>query len=149
MSPENGATTSAITVGGSLMGHLSESYCSSMIFCAPTGLICRASRFSPAVLNNHAFWGSENPRSVAPALVQEDLIDQLFNSCEKRLARALLLLANFGKRSTPETVVPISQVVSAEMVGTTRSRINFFYESLPETGGSFTTTAGYRFTTLS
>jgi CRP/FNR family transcriptional regulator, cyclic AMP receptor protein len=59
--------------------------------------------------------------------VQADLVDQLFNSSEKRLARALLLLAQFGKEGAPETVIPkISQETLAEMVGTTRSRINFF-----------------------
>jgi CRP/FNR family cyclic AMP-dependent transcriptional regulator len=59
--------------------------------------------------------------------VQEDLVDQLFNSSEKRLARALLLLAHFGKEGAPEPVVPkISQEVLAEMVGTTRARVNFF-----------------------
>ena len=58
---------------------------------------------------------------------EENLIDQLFNSCEKRLARALLLLANFGKEGKPETVIPkISQEVLAGMVGTTRSRVSFF-----------------------
>jgi CRP/FNR family transcriptional regulator, cyclic AMP receptor protein len=59
--------------------------------------------------------------------IQADLIDQLFNSSEKRLARALLLLANFGKEGKPETVIPkISQEVLAEMIGTTRSRVSFF-----------------------
>jgi CRP/FNR family cyclic AMP-dependent transcriptional regulator len=59
--------------------------------------------------------------------VQEDLVDQLFNSSEKRLARALLLLAQFGKDTEPDTVIPkISQETLAEMVGTTRSRVNFF-----------------------
>ena len=58
---------------------------------------------------------------------EEDLVDQLFNSSEKRLARILLLLAHFGKEGTPETVIPkISQETLAEMVGTTRSRVNFF-----------------------
>lgn len=61
------------------------------------------------------------------ARIQADLIDQLFNSSEKRLARILLLLAQFGKESKPETVVPkISQEVLAEMIGTTRSRVSFF-----------------------
>lgn len=58
---------------------------------------------------------------------EEDLVDQLFNSSEKRLARALLLLAHFGKDGDPESVVPkISQETLAEMVGTTRSRVSFF-----------------------
>src|SRR5258708_35522626 len=59
--------------------------------------------------------------------VEEDLIDQLFNSSEKRLARTLLLLANFGKEGKPEPVITkISQETLAEMVGTTRPRISFF-----------------------
>jgi CRP/FNR family transcriptional regulator, cyclic AMP receptor protein len=58
---------------------------------------------------------------------EEDLVDQLFNSSEKRLARILLLLAHFGKDGRPEKVIPrISQETLAEMVGTTRSRVNFF-----------------------
>ena len=58
---------------------------------------------------------------------EEDLVDQLFNSSEKRLARVLLMLAHFGKEGVPETVVPkISQETLAEMIGTTRSRVSFF-----------------------
>ena len=58
---------------------------------------------------------------------EEDLVDQLFNSSEKRLARILLLLAHFGKAGAPEAVVPkISQETLAEMIGTTRSRVSFF-----------------------
>ena len=57
---------------------------------------------------------------------EEDLVDQLFNSSEKRLARILLLLAHFGKEGKPETVIPkISQEALAEMIGTTRSRVSF------------------------
>ena len=67
--------------------------------------------------------------------IQEDLIDQLFNSSEKRLARALLLLARFGKDSTPETVIPkISQETLAEMIGTTRSRVSFFMNRFRKLG---------------
>jgi CRP/FNR family cyclic AMP-dependent transcriptional regulator len=58
---------------------------------------------------------------------EEDLVDHLFNSSEKRLARILLLLAHFGKEGVPETVIPkISQETLAEMIGTTRSRVSFF-----------------------
>jgi CRP/FNR family transcriptional regulator, cyclic AMP receptor protein len=58
---------------------------------------------------------------------EEDLVDQLFNSSEKRLARVLLLLAHFGKEGAPEAVIPrISQETLAEMIGTTRSRVSFF-----------------------
>ena len=66
---------------------------------------------------------------------EEDLVDQLFNSSEKRLARTLLLLAQFGKEGKPETVVPkISQETLAEMVGTTRSRVSFFMNRFRELG---------------
>lgn len=67
--------------------------------------------------------------------VEEDLIDQLFNSSEKRLARALLLLARYGKQSPPHHVLPaISQEVLAEMIGTTRSRVNFFMNKFRRLG---------------
>src|SRR4030081_1425302 len=66
---------------------------------------------------------------------EEDLVDQLFNSSEKRLARLLLLLAHFGKDGVPETVVPkISQESLAEMVGTTRSRVSFFMNRFRKLG---------------
>src|ERR1700731_430269 len=66
---------------------------------------------------------------------EEDLVDQLFNSSEKRLARILLLLAHFGKAGAPETVVPkISQETLAEMVGTTRPRVNFFMNRFSKLG---------------
>jgi len=66
---------------------------------------------------------------------EEDLVDQLFNSSEKRLARILLLLARFGKEGVPETVVPkISQETLAEMVGTTRSRVSFFMNRFRKLG---------------
>ncbi|MBZ5533471.1 MAG: Crp/Fnr family transcriptional regulator [Acidobacteriia bacterium] len=69
------------------------------------------------------------------ARVQEDLVDQLFNSSEKRLARILLLLAQFGKEGKPEPVIPrISQEVLAEMVGTTRARVNFFMNRFRKLG---------------
>jgi CRP/FNR family transcriptional regulator, cyclic AMP receptor protein len=67
--------------------------------------------------------------------IEEDLIDQLFNSSEKRLARALLLLANFGNDGAPETVLPpISQETLAEVVGTTRSRISYFMNKFRKLG---------------
>ena len=66
---------------------------------------------------------------------EEDLVDQLFNSSEKRLARVLLLLAHFGKEGVPETVLPkISQESLAEMVGTTRSRVSFFMNRFRKLG---------------
>jgi len=67
--------------------------------------------------------------------VEEDLVDQLFNSSEKRLARVLLLLANFGKESQPEPILAkISQETLAEMIGTTRSRVSFFMNKFRELG---------------
>jgi CRP-like cAMP-binding protein len=67
--------------------------------------------------------------------IQEDLVDQLFNSAEKRLARTLLLLARFGKEGRAENVIPqISQETLAEMVGTTRARVNFFMNRFRKLG---------------
>ncbi len=67
--------------------------------------------------------------------IEEDLVDQLFNSSEKRLARLLLLLANFGKEGTPQPIQPdISQETLAEMIGTTRSRVSFFMNKFRKLG---------------
>jgi CRP/FNR family cyclic AMP-dependent transcriptional regulator len=67
--------------------------------------------------------------------IEEDLVDQLFNSSEKRLARVLLLLANFGKEGVPQTVIPkISQETLAGIVGTTRGRVNFFMNRFRKLG---------------
>jgi CRP/FNR family transcriptional regulator, cyclic AMP receptor protein len=67
--------------------------------------------------------------------VEEDLVDQLFNSSEKRLARILLLMANFGKEGRPEPIIAkISQETLAEMIGTTRSRVSFFMNKFRELG---------------
>jgi CRP/FNR family cyclic AMP-dependent transcriptional regulator len=67
--------------------------------------------------------------------IEEDLVDQLFNSSEKRLARALLLLARYGKHDKPvRDVPPVSQTMLADMVGTTRSRVNFFMKKFQRLG---------------
>ena len=67
--------------------------------------------------------------------IEQDLIDQLFNSSEKRLARALLLMARYGKEDVPHQVVPkISQETLSEMIGTTRSRVNFFMNKFKKLG---------------
>src|ERR1017187_9234666 len=67
--------------------------------------------------------------------IEQDLIDQLFNSSEKRLARTLLLLARYGKQDQPQKVLPtVSQETLAEMIGTTRSRVNFFMNKFRELG---------------
>jgi CRP/FNR family transcriptional regulator, cyclic AMP receptor protein len=67
--------------------------------------------------------------------IEEDLVDQLFNSSERRLARLLLLLANFGKEARPEPIVgKISQETLAEMIGTTRARVSFFMNKFRKLG---------------
>ena len=72
---------------------------------------------------------------VRTSRVEEDLVDQLFNSSEKRLARALLLLANFGKESQPEPVIAkVTQETLAEMIGTTRSRVSHFMNKFRKLG---------------
>jgi CRP/FNR family cyclic AMP-dependent transcriptional regulator len=69
------------------------------------------------------------------ARVEEDLVDQLFNSSEKRLARVLLLMANFGKEGKPEPIIPkVSQETLAEIVGTTRARVSTFMNKFRELG---------------
>jgi CRP/FNR family transcriptional regulator, cyclic AMP receptor protein len=67
--------------------------------------------------------------------IEEDLVDQLFNSSEKRLARTLLLLARYGKQDQPQRMLPgVSQGMLAEMIGTTRSRVNFFMNKFRKLG---------------
>ena len=67
--------------------------------------------------------------------VEEDLVDHLFNSSEKRLARVLLLLANFGKKGKPQPTLPhVSQEMLADMIGTTRPRVNFFMNKFRKLG---------------
>jgi CRP-like cAMP-binding protein len=69
------------------------------------------------------------------ARVEEDLVDQLFNSTEKRLARVLLLMANFGKEGRPEAIIAkISQETLADMIGTTRSRVSHFMNKFRQLG---------------
>jgi CRP/FNR family transcriptional regulator, cyclic AMP receptor protein len=79
---------------------------------------------------------------------EEDLVDQLFNSSEKRLARILLLLAHFGKEGKPVSVVPkMSQEMLAEMIGTTRSRVSFFMNRFRKLGFvDYDTRSGLKFT---
>jgi CRP-like cAMP-binding protein len=77
--------------------------------------------------------------------IEQDLVDQLFNSSEKRLARALLLLARYGKPEQTDLVLPrLSQETLAEMIGTTRSRVNFFMNKFKKSGSSNTTRAASR-----
>jgi CRP/FNR family cyclic AMP-dependent transcriptional regulator len=93
---------------------------------AATGVIRAEPEFAELFL---AYVLSRNIR------IEEDLVDQLFNSSEKRLARVLLLLANFGKDGKPEKVIPkISQETLAEIVGTTRPRVSFFMNKFRRLG---------------
>jgi CRP-like cAMP-binding protein len=88
-----------------------------------------ASRSTEVFRVVHAYLLTRNSR------IEEDLIDQLFNSSEKRLARLLLLLANFGKEGSPQPITPnISQETLAEMIGTTRSRVSFFMNKFRKLG---------------
>ncbi len=103
---------------------------------ATTVLMIEKKEMSRMLHAEHAF----SDRFIAHMLsrnirVEEDLVDQLFNSSEKRLARALLLLARYGKEDTTEKVLPkISQEMLAEMIGTTRSRVNFFMNKFRKLG---------------
>ena len=104
---------------------------------APTTVLVIAKDKMIQVLHNESGFSD---RFIAYMLarnlrVEEDLIDQLFNSSEKRLARTLLLLARYGRPETPEKVLPrVSQELLAEMIGTTRSRVNFFLNKFRKLG---------------
>jgi CRP-like cAMP-binding protein len=94
------------------------------------GITLRALHRDPAFSDR--FVGHLLARTIR---VEEDLVDQLFNSSEKRLARALLLLANFGKAGKPDTVIAkVSQETLAEMIGTTRPRVSFFMNKFRKLG---------------
>jgi CRP/FNR family transcriptional regulator, cyclic AMP receptor protein len=104
---------------------------------APSSILeIRKSAMMRVLRDEHAF----SKRFIAHILARNirfeaDLVDQLFNSSERRLARTLLLLAQYGKEGRPETIVPkISQEVLAEMVGTTRSRVSFFMNKFRKLG---------------
>jgi CRP/FNR family transcriptional regulator, cyclic AMP receptor protein len=101
-----------------------------------TVLLVRKRKMVQLLHNQHAM----SDRFISHMLsrnirIEDDLIDQLFNSSEKRLARTLLLLARYGKRDKPVRMVPkVSQETLAEMVGTTRSRVNFFLNKFKKLG---------------
>jgi CRP/FNR family cyclic AMP-dependent transcriptional regulator len=103
---------------------------------ATTAVVIPKQRMIRLLHENHAF----SDRFIAYMLarnirIEEDLIDQLFNSSEKRLARALLMLARYGKPEQTHRVLPrISQETLAEMIGTTRSRVNFFMNKFKKLG---------------
>ena len=103
----------------------------------PTTLLRIPKRDMLRLLHDHSEFSD---RFIAHMLtrnirIEEDLVDQLFNSSEKRLARTLLLLARYGKEDTTQRVLPkLSQETLAEMVGTTRSRVNFFMNKFRKLG---------------
>jgi CRP/FNR family transcriptional regulator, cyclic AMP receptor protein len=104
---------------------------------APTTLLVIEKKEMVRVLHaEHAFSDRFVAYMIARNIrIEQDLIDQLFNSSEKRLARTLLLLAQYGKEDQPQKMVPkISQEVLAEMIGTTRSRVNFFMNKFKKLG---------------
>jgi CRP/FNR family transcriptional regulator, cyclic AMP receptor protein len=101
-----------------------------------TALLRITQRDMTRMLNDHPEFSN---RFIAHMLtrnirIEEDLVDQLFNSSEKRLARTLLLLARYGKEDTPRELPKLSQETLAEMVGTTRSRVNFFMNKFRKLG---------------
>jgi CRP-like cAMP-binding protein len=104
---------------------------------APTTLLVVDKKEFIRVLHTHQAFSD---RFVAHILarnirIEQDLVDQLFNSCEKRLARALLILGGYGRHDHPETTLPrISQETLAEMIGATRSRVNFFMTKFKKLG---------------
>ena len=103
---------------------------------ATTALVIEKDEMGRALHEEHAF----SDRFIAYLLgrnirVEEDLVDQLFNSTEKRLARTLLLLARYSKQDQPQKMLPkVSQEMLAEMIGTTRSRVNFFMNKFRKLG---------------
>ena len=104
---------------------------------APTTLLVIEKKEMVRVLHaEHAFSDRFVAYMIARNIrIEQDLIDQLFNSSEKRLARTLLLLARYGKEDQPQKMVPkVSQETLAEMIGTTRSRVNFFMNKFKKLG---------------
>ena len=103
---------------------------------ATTALVIEKKEMSRVLHSEHEFSDRFITFMLARNIrIEEDLVDQLFNSSEKRLARTLLLLARYGKEDEPHGVLPnISQETLAEMVGTTRSRVNFFMNKFRKMG---------------
>lgn len=103
---------------------------------ATTLLVIEKREMARVLHAEHAFSDRFVSHMIARNIrIEEDLIDQLFNSSEKRLARTLLLLARYGKENQPEKVVAkISQQTLAEMIGTTRSRVSFFMNKFRKLG---------------
>jgi CRP/FNR family cyclic AMP-dependent transcriptional regulator len=134
------ATVGILNVGdffgdGALAGqHLRMGSATAMTDCEILQIDKKAMTF--ALHQEHAFSDLFAAHLLARNIrYEEDLVDQLFNSSEKRLARILLLLAHFGKDGTPEAVIPkMSQETLAEMIGTTRSRVSFFMNRFRKLG---------------
>jgi len=103
---------------------------------ATTALVIEKKEMIRVLHHEHAFSDRFISFMLARNIrIEEDLVDQLFNSSEKRLARTLLLLARYGKEDKPQRVLPkVSQEMLAEMVGTTRSRVNFFMNKFRKLG---------------
>jgi CRP/FNR family transcriptional regulator, cyclic AMP receptor protein len=103
----------------------------------PTSLLfIEKKEMMPALRTEHAFSDLFISHMLTRNIrIEEDLIDQLFNSSEKRPARSLLLLARYGQEDQPHGVIPkVSQEMPAEMIGTTRSRVNFFMNEFRKMG---------------
>ena len=141
ISPEGKEAVVAILESGDFFG---EACIAGQLLCSATAITLDAStivRIDRVTMNrvlhnepafSELFMSHLVTRNVR---IQDDLVDQLFNSAEKRLARTLLLLAHFGEEDQPEAVIPkISQETLAEMVGTTRSRISFFMNRFKKLG---------------
>ncbi len=142
LSPQGKEATLSLLDGGNFVGEQCVAAAERIRVASATALVrstllrIEKSEMIRVLHEEHAFAGVFVSHLLARnARIQEDLVDQLFNSSEKRLARTLLLLAHFGKDNDPETVIPrISQEVLAEMIGTTRSRVNFFMNRFRKLG---------------
>jgi CRP-like cAMP-binding protein len=109
---------------------------STAVVMAPTSLLCVGKATMVTLLHDHADFAETFLTHVLSrnVRIEEDLVDQLFNSSEKRLARVLLLMANYGTEGAHKKIPKISQETLASIVGTTRSRVSFFMNRFRELG---------------
>jgi CRP/FNR family cyclic AMP-dependent transcriptional regulator len=134
VSPAGKEATLALLIAGdfigeeSIAGAVGRRFATARAIGACTALKIERAEMIRVVHEEHAFSDLFLKFLLARSMrTQADLVDQLFNSSEKRLARILLLMAEFGRPGEPETLIPkITQVTLAEMIGTTRSRVSFF-----------------------
>jgi CRP/FNR family transcriptional regulator, cyclic AMP receptor protein len=134
VSPAGREATLALLIAGdfigeeSIAGAVGRRFATARAIGACTALKIERAEMIRVVHEEHAFSDLFLKFLLARSMrTQADLVDQLFNSSEKRLARILLLMAEFGRPGEPETLIPkITQVTLAEMIGTTRSRVSFF-----------------------